>query len=314
MTRSRFSLPAFAGRLLGQRAPSGTEPAAAEPSVPALVPHNEAQLLAYAEKARGQGIGELLLYLTFDCDTDEDAEAALSLDPWLRARGIRAAYAVPGTQLRRAASAYRELRNAGAAFLNHGAEPHAEWKVDRYVPVTFYDQWTMDAVVADIRHADQIVQEVVGERPTGFRAPHFGSYQKPEQLAVVYQTVRDLGYRYCSTTIPQVGLDHGPLVERGGIVEIPLFGSYLAPTTILDSWTYLENRQTFRLGAQYFALFRDTLDFMQAHRLPGVLAYYVDPAHVAGQKPFLDAMDLIAERGIRSVIAEELLAMRKSEA
>ena len=46
---------------------------------------------------------------------------------------------------------------------------------------------------------------------------------------------------------------------------------------------------------------------MQTKGLPGVLAYYVDPAHVVGQQPFLNAMDLIAERAIASVTAEEIV-------
>ena len=46
---------------------------------------------------------------------------------------------------------------------------------------------------------------------------------------------------------------------------------------------------------------------MQTKDLSGVLAYYVDPAHVIGQQPFLDAMELIAERGIASVTAEEIV-------
>lgn len=299
---TRERLYALAGRLTGRSD-------AAPPPGPATLPPNEVQLRSYSAKAKAQNINRLYLYLTFDCDTDEDADAALQLDPWLRERGIAAAYAVPGAQLERAAGAYRQLKQTGAAFLNHGSRHHAEWQVDRYVPVTFYDQMTAEEVEADVRRGHEIVTEVVGEPPRGFRAPHFGSFQKPEQLDFLYRIARDLGYAYCSTTIPQVALDHGPVVPREGLVEIPLFGSHLAPTTILDSWTYLEDRKTFRLGQAYFDLFRDTVDYMLAHRLPGVLAYYVDPAHVIGQKPFLDAMDLLAERGVPSLTAEALIAL-----
>jgi peptidoglycan/xylan/chitin deacetylase (PgdA/CDA1 family) len=295
-------LHALARRLVGR----AEQPSGGPPVEPAL-PHNEAQLVAYAAKARAQGFDRLVLYLTFDCDTDEDAAAALQLDPWLRSRGIHSAYAVPGAQLERAAASYRLLKQAGAAFLNHGYQPHALWQDDCYVPVTFYDQMSAAEVEADIRRGHETVTEVMGEAPRGFRAPHFGSFQAPNQLALIYRVARDLGYLYCSTTIPQVALDHGPLVARDGVFELPLFGSYLAPTTILDSWTYLEDRKAYRLGQAYYELFRDTVDYMQTKGLPGVLAYYVDPAHVVGQQPFLNAMDLIAERGIASVTAEEMV-------
>jgi peptidoglycan/xylan/chitin deacetylase (PgdA/CDA1 family) len=299
---SRQRLHALASRLVGRT----EQPSVGTPVEPAL-PHNEAQLVAYAAKARAQGFDRLVLYLTFDCDTDEDAAAALQLDPWLRSRGIRAAYAVPGAQLERAADSYLWLKQAGAAFLNHGYQPHAQWQEDRYVPVTFYEQMSATEVEADIRRGHETATAVIGEAPRGFRAPHFGSFQSPEQLALIYRVARNLGYLYCSTTIPQVALDHGPMVARNGVFELPLFGSHLAPTTILDSWTYLEDRKTFRLGQAYFELFRDTVDYMQTKDLSGVLAYYVDPAHVIGQQPFLDAMELIAERGIASVTAEEIV-------
>src|SRR5262249_43950270 len=102
---------ALAGRFLGHRGQSAATRTAA-------LPVNEMQIRTYADKARGQGFDQLLLYLTFDCDTDEDAAAALELDPWLRSRGIRPAYAVPGTQLARAADSYRRLAVSGAEFLN----------------------------------------------------------------------------------------------------------------------------------------------------------------------------------------------------
>jgi len=311
---TRGRLQALAGRLLGRKtdsAPSGAA-AAAEPASPQS-PH-DALLAAYAAKARAQGFDRLLLYLTFDCDTDEDAAAALELDPWLRSRGIRGAYAVPATQLVRARDAYRRLAEAGAEFLNHGYVPHAEWREDRYVPITFYDQLPAAEVVADIRRAHAAVAETVGRTPRGFRAPHFGSFQGSEQLALIYWTARELGYLYCTTTVPQAALDHGPVIDRGGMYEIPLFGSRYSPTSILDSWSYLEDRKRFRLGGEYFDLFRDTLRFMLDHDLPGVLAYYVDPAHVIGQKPFLDAMEMITQQRVPSVTADEVIAVARRAA
>lgn len=284
-------------------------PAPSEPQPP----ENVRLLRAYAEKSRAAGLHNLVLYLSFDCDTDADATAALELDPWLRERGIHASYAVPGAQLRRASDAYKRLKSAGATFMNHGSRPHAEWREDRYVPITFYDQMAPQDVVSDIRQGHHAVLEVTGEVPAGFRAPHFGSFQAPDQLALVYETARELGYSYCTTTIPKFALDEGPVIDRAGVCEIPLFGSFAAPTTILDSWTYLEDRKDYRLGQAYFDLFRETVDYMLGNDLPGVLAYYADPAHVIGSAVFKSAMDLTLERGIESVTAEELVAQHRRQ-
>jgi peptidoglycan/xylan/chitin deacetylase (PgdA/CDA1 family) len=300
----RQLLPQRLKQTIGQLLPqAGGRPAPAGP------PPNERQLAEYGRLSRAAGIDRLYLYLTFDCDTDEDAEAALELDPWLAERGLQRAYAVPGVQLERSASAYRKLAAKGVEFLNHGGVPHAEWRGDRYHGITWYNEMTAAEVVADIRSGHETVSRIIGVKPKGFRAPHFGGFQAPDQLALIYGTARGLGYSYCTTTVPQLGLERGPVVDVGGLHEIPLFGSYLAPTTILDSWTYLEDRKDYRLGAGYFTLMRDTVDYMLTHDIPGVLAYYVDPAHVIGQTPFTDAMDLVRDRGIRSVSAGELIAM-----
>ncbi len=319
VTRGKFS--ALAERLWGRKseveeaAALAPEPTTDGPAAAAHAPNaHELLLIDYAARARTQGIDRLLLYLTFDCDTDEDAAAALELDPWLRSRGILAAYAVPGEQLARAADAYGKLAAAGAEFMNHGHVPHAEWREDYYAPITFYDQMVPEEVESDIRQGHATVTALAGRAPRGFRAPHFGSFQGTDQLGLIYRLARELGYAYCSTTLPQTGLEHGPVIDRGGVYEIPTFGSRAAPTAILDSWTYLEDRERFRLGQAYFDLFRDTVDFMLGHDLPGVLTYYADPAHVIGQKPFLDAIEMIAQRRIASATAQDLVALARRAA
>jgi hypothetical protein len=312
MTIMRRKLSALAERLWARKSkfPAFNR----QTSAPPIPPTHDKQLSEYAARARAAGIDRLLFYMTFDCDTDEDAAASLELDPWLHGLGIQVAYAVPGTQLKRAAASYRKLAAGGTEFLNHGHMPHAEWRESRYVPITFYDQLTAEAVVNDIRQGHATVTSVVGRPPRGFRAPHFGSFQKTQQLDLIYRTARELGYVYCSTTLPQMALDQGPVINLGGVYEIPLFGSRSAPTAILDSWTHLEDRVVFRLGGTYFDLFRDTVCFMLDHDLPGVLAYYVDPAHVIGQKPFRDAIEMIAKQRIPSVTAEELVALAQGAA
>jgi len=258
-------------------------------------------MVAYDALARRCGIDRLFLVLSFDCDTDQDAEAALELAPWLDRLGVKATYAVPGAQLRRQAVAYRRLAEDGRAFLNHGDRPHAEWRETRYYGMTFYHQLTTAEIVADMRAGDQAVREVLGRTPTGFRAPHFGCFQAPEQLALIHDTARALGYRLCSNTIPDFALTRGPFFAAGGVLEVPLFGSYRYPSTLLDSWTYLSNYETYTLKDEYDELFAETVDRMTADGLAGLLCYYVDPAHVRGQAPFERAMARIAQRGIPSL-------------
>jgi hypothetical protein len=166
-----------------------------------------------------------------------------------------------------------------------------------------------EEVVEDIRLGHAAVVEVTGLPPLGFRAPHFGSYQAPEQLDLIHRTARDLGYSYCSTTLPQAGLARGPAYPAHGLAELPVMGSARHPLVILDSWNYLSDRKDYRLSPEYLELFEETVRFLFRHDIPALLTWYADPAHVAGQSPFIKAMELVAGLGIRSCSGGECAAM-----
>lgn len=292
-------------RFFGLQAPAGAS-VSAPPEAPAQPPEANA-FHRYSSLCQAAGVDRVYLLLTFDCDTDQDIAAAREIDIDLRRRGIRAGYAVPGVQLERGAETWRQIGEAGAEFLNHGSQAHAEYRDDRYWPVTFYNEMSEAEVLDDIRKGHQTVVDVFGSGPEGFRAPHFGSFQSPEQLEFLYSSLRPLGYRYCSTTIPSLGLARGPVVGVHDLVELPTTGSYRYPTTLLDSWTYLTDRQHYHLSDEYFELFDETVRRLTEDQLPAILTYYVDPAHVLGQRPFERALDTIAALNIPTLQGREVI-------
>ena len=259
----------------------------------------------YAEHMKRLGVTQTALFLSFDCDTDLDAEAALSLLPLLEQRGIKASFAVPGTQLLRQKNAYKEVASRGYEFFNHGMRPHAEWDGQKYVGRTFYNELTLQEVENDIREADTTLREVLGITPHGFRAPHFGCYQEQEQVAFMHAVCADLGYTYASTTIPAYALERGPAFISQNIVELPLLGSWNNPTSILDSWTYLADRVHYRLSEEYVTLFSETIAASTKQHVPLLLSLYVDPAHVLGQAPFMRMLDMVRELRIPSYTGKE---------
>ncbi len=263
----------------------------------------------YIAAARKLGLDRPYLFLSFDCDTDLDAAAAEDVHAFLESLGIKATYAVPGAQLLKSPEPYRRLAQRGAEFMNHGGLPHAEWNGDQWVGITFYDSMSPEEAEADILRGHEIVTEVIGIAPVGFRAPHFGCYQKPEQVDLMHRVAANIGYRYCSTTIPSFGLRSGPAYETHGLVEIPCFGSARNPETILDSWTYLTDRKNYTLGNQYLELMSETIDFFLKQKLPAVFTWYADPCHVLNQPPFMRAMERLAKAGVVSVAGVELALM-----
>jgi hypothetical protein len=268
-----------------------------------------AYLKAYGARAAACGFSRLSIFLSFDCDTDFDFDAVIPLDAFLRERGIVPTYAVPGAQLHRGRDIYASLAASGREFMNHGGIAHAALERDQYVPITFYDKMTDDDVVADIKEGHRIVLDVTGQRPYGFRAPHFGCFQRDRDLALIYRTADALGYSYASTTMPEKAFVHGPVYCVGSLVEIPVFGSARYPHLILDTWTQLTDRRRYALGDSYYDLFAETIDVFTRNNIPALLTWYGDPSHAWQQAPFMKAMDLIAECGISSLSGMEVASL-----
>lgn len=262
----------------------------------------------FAAKTRALAINDLFILLSFDCDTPGDAIAANDIDAQLIKRGVPRCYAVPGAMLSAAAKIYCALARNGASFLNHGGQAHAEKRGDQYHAVTFYEQMTPQDVVNDMREGHRIVSEIIGVAPRGFRAPHFGSFQQPEQRKLIYDTARSLGYHFCSDTLPASGYARGPVFEVGGLYQFPLTGSASDPDVILDSWNYLTDRVNYRLLPEFFDRFCATIDFFKTRRLPALLNFYVDPSHVANDDCFLKSIDYALARGVRFTSFEDVLA------
>lgn len=298
------------GRLL--RDPIGTISRRLQPRQPVPPnPHLE-KLKRFSTAAAESGISGLHLFLSFDCDTDMDIEASRELHLFLSSLGIQMTLAVPGTQLRNGAATYAALADKGVEFMNHGELPHAKWQDDQFISTTFYNEMPQADVVADIRQAHETVTSICGKAPLGFRAPHFGTFQTPDQLKLVYDVTRKLGYSYCSTTSPALAHRYGPVIDMGGIRELPTFGSVQSADSILDSWSHLTDRRNYALGSVYGDLMIETVDVMQSMAMNGILSWYVDPCHVAGQEPFERAMRHIAGMGMPSLSGHEASLLAKS--
>jgi peptidoglycan/xylan/chitin deacetylase (PgdA/CDA1 family) len=265
----------------------------------------------YLKITQQLGIKNPHLFLSFDCDTDLDAVAAEEVHIFLESLGIKATYAVPGAQLLKSPKPYQRLARRGAEFMNHGGSPHAEWSVDQWVGTTFYDAMSPEEVEADIRRGHQIVVDVIGQAPKGFRAPHFGCYQKPDQVDLMHRVASNLGYEYCSTTIPAFGLKYGPIYETQGLIEAPCFGSFRNPESILDSWTYLTDKKNYALGDHYQELMIETMDAFIDR--PVLFTWYADPCHVLNQAPFMLAMEHLAKSGVVSISGVELASITKKQ-
>jgi hypothetical protein len=261
----------------------------------------------YDQKSRRLGLKRLYLILSFDCDTPEDIEAAEQLNLWLYKHGIKATYAVPGKQLEYGSDVYRRLAEMGADFINHGGLPHTEWRENRYWSIHFYNRMSNKEIMDDIQRGHQMVERVIGRIPTGFRTPHFGLFQKEEQLNLLHTILKELGYRYSTSTLPKFAFSHGPLWNRGILWEIPLSGSYRFFFNPLDSWDHVESPYKPVVRDEYAQLFIQTIKHLLDLGVSGVLNYYVDPSHVYKSEAFFKGLEYIVEHQVPTLHYEELL-------
>mgnify|MGYP001450165984 CR=1 FL=1 len=257
--------------------------------------HPSSSLAQYRAKAARAGLDKLYLVLSFDCDTPDDIEVACSVHEQLLDLGICASYAVPGALLMEGADVYRRIAATGAEFLNHGGRSHTYFDTEcgEYRSNFFYDQQPRDVLKRDIEEGDRIVTEVIGKKPIGYRTPHFGTFQRPDQLFFLHQVLRDLHYTYSTSTVPFAGLRYGPAFTRFGLMEFPVSGQGSNPLGILDSWGCFRAPDRVLTPEDYG---REAFG-LAGHLAsgPGILNFYADPCHVADQAIFFNVMAELAK-------------------
>jgi peptidoglycan/xylan/chitin deacetylase (PgdA/CDA1 family) len=256
--------------------------------------HDASALLQrHARLAKRAGIDRVYLVLSFDCDTAADAAVAWDVHERLAALNVCPTYAVPGALLQQAPDVYTRIAAAGAEFLNHGGVEHTyfDTAAGRDASCFFYDELESPAIRGDIVKGDHITREVLGIRPTGFRTPHFGTYNTPAQLRFLHATLRELGYRFSTSTTPRYGLRHGPLSDRLGLPELPVTGAPEAPFEVLDTWGFFAAPDRRGTPADYLrqaALLADAL----AETRVGLINVYGDPVHIHDSDEFFEAVKM----------------------
>ncbi len=252
--------------------------------------------------ARRVGLRGPVFVLSFDCDTDRDIEVGFEVHQRLVERGITPVYAVPGELLERGADVYRRIADSGAQFINHGYAEHT--RIDpasgRYESFFFYDKLSRDAVARDILSGDAAIRRVLGRVPSGFRTPHFGSFQSEPELRFLHGILARLGYRFATTTVPLWGLRCGPVFERFGVTELPVSGCHDWPLRILDTWSFRCSDDSHAGAAEYLQQLERLHALMSRDSAPFLLNIYGDPSQVHDWPEFFEAVGRFAPFAVAS--------------
>lgn len=253
---------------------------------------NGAGLFArYARLARRAGFERLYFVLSFDCDTEDDIRVAWKVHARLAEMGVRPVFAVPGDLLRKGEAVYRRIAETGAEFINHGDREHTYFDRDlgRHASCFFYDRIGHEAAREDIVRGHETLREVLGIEARGFRTPHFGTFQRADDLRFLHRVLGELGYVFSSSTGPLYGFRFGPAFTRFGLVELPVAGMGGQPLNILDSWCCFAAPDR-GLGPEDYAREGRALGEVMARGGAGLLNLYADPSHIHDRDVFFETV------------------------
>lgn len=231
--------------------------------------------------------------LSFDCDTEEDITVALDVHFKLQDIGIIPVYAVPGELLKKGEKVYRQIYETGAEFINHGGCGHTyfDTKHQRHASCFFYDQQSQEDLRNDILLGHETLQDILGITSEGWRTPHFGTFQKPEDLKFLYSILNELSYSFSTSTSPVMAYQHGLLFKKDGIIEIPVTGIYSEPLNIMDTWAYFAAPDRTKLPYEYTKEAQEIAHF--SSKYPTLINIYGDPSHIHDKPEFFKAMALL---------------------
>lgn len=232
--------------------------------------------------------------LSFDCDTELDIDVLPQVITKLKVLGIKPVLAVPGQLIEKGQAVYKSLADSGIEFINHGYVQHTHLELpDRiYKSSFFYHHLSKDRISQDINMGHETICNILGIRPTGFRTPHFGSFQKRSQLRFLGKLLRSMEYEFSSSTLPAVGIWKGPLWTNH-VVEVPVTGCPSWPTKVLDSWGFgFAPARTVGKSDYVNEIERMFVDINAGRNI--VINIYADPSQVYDWPEFFEVLEKLA--------------------
>lgn len=227
---------------------------------------------AYVQRALRQAENDgwaMRVGLSFDCDLPEDITSHAWLLERLKEYELHGSFACIGKYVEMFPAEHRLLANAGHEIINHtySHPSHRLLNPDQRFRVLSDDQ-----LKEEVSRAHEIIENIIGVAPVGFRAPHFGGLHTNR----VYPILREMGYRYSSSTIGTRTPALGAPFKFGGIWEIPLSPNPKTVFGCLETWgLYRADPAQYQDKQEFLALLDEVLTAGIASR--AFLNFYLDP-------------------------------------
>lgn len=248
---------------------------------------------AAAHSGPGRRAGGLAA-LSFDVDFRADVAALDGLLNQLARLGLKASFACVGYWIEKFPAEHASLVQAGQEIVNHTQSHPDNEEIDLR---RHFHQLSGRDLRYQIEAAHRIIEEELGVRPRGFRAPHFG-HQHTEE---VYPILAELGYTYSSSTLAWRPPSWGwPRPAAGGrLWEMPVSVCPRHPFSSFDTWHFIRKRPSRHRPGDFLRYLEKLIEAAVRDGLP--LALYFDPRDFSGSGACRQALELLAESGLETV-------------
>jgi hypothetical protein len=236
------------------------------------------------------------LFISFDCDTHEDAAVLGRLADLLQRYGFKGTFGVIGRLVQDDPGVYRELAHSEHEILAHGYNYHTEKTGDTYRSDLDYSQLSWTEVEEEIRLAKQAVSQTLGVSCGGFRTPHFGTFQGREQLRGLYRLLKKHEYRYSSSALMWSAKRYGFIFDCAEFFEFPLSSAPGPPISLIDSYNYIFRDEQRGRVPRLKPKWEQALESISTATAGCIyLNVYFDPHHIAAWQPFGEMLAAAAD-------------------
>lgn len=239
---------------------------------------------------------KILLFLSFDVDCLCDSTAIPELCNLLDQKSISCNWAIIGKLLEENPDDYKPIMERKDEIINHGYSPHNSINSKGvYYASLFYHKMSFSEIEKEVRANQEAIHKHLGLSPIGFRTPHFGTFQKKEQLWQLYKILNENRILYSSSVHSLVQNVYDLQNNPHNIAEIPFSTRAGSTMSIFDSWEYLAAPNRRRTPQQFFPHFKRIINYALESKNPILLNFYFDPSHVVKNDGFKQCLNLIEE-------------------
>lgn len=192
--------------------------------------------------------------LSFDCDFIKDIETIITLLDILSSYSFKAIFACVGKWIEKYPREHMKIVEEGHEIINHTyTHPNNEELNSKQK----FNELGMEQQREEIKKCHEACKRVLDYEPIGFRTPHFGILHTNS----VYGILRELGYKYSSSTIAVRHNNGVPFLTEEKILEFPLSGCPKHPFGVFDTWhSFRAPRATHKNENEFHGLFKKLIE------------------------------------------------------